>query len=182
MTNKKIYGEWNNDLTNKNEKWKAIIMEDKMTDEIPELKEIRTTLSTQIIIQAQLNDGTYAPIGAIRKLNVTQDRKVVVKEVKDNNGEIQKKLVPEDVITMLHPERTVFDKLSLPEAFGCDFNTIDDQKIPFNIQVIWAEDKVVVTYHNCWFTHLSMAIRADDYIIYETASLVCESVSAEKMV
>lgn len=144
--------------------------------------EISTTLSTQIIITSQHTGGAYYPVGAIKSFNVVQNRNII-NEIQDD-GSVA--LSPGQTEIIINVERTIFDCLSLPEAFGCGFIHIQSQRFPFNIQVISTDILngktfgVTTTYHNCWFSNMSTPIKADNYMIVEHATIWCEFITAER--
>jgi len=153
---------------------------------------ISTSLSTQIVIQAVLPDGSIVEVGAVQELTENQNRGLArVAEIgTDTIIEIVPMKQTEFELTL---NRTVFDGLSLPEAFGRGFRNIQAQRSPFNIEVIDINaavtdaqgvfDKntaVITTYHNCWFTRTSTPIKADNYIIVQTATVWCENVSSSR--
>jgi len=151
---------------------------------------ISTTLSTQIIIQVEMNDGSVEPVGAVKELTETQTRGLarIVEIGTDGVIEIVPNKATEFTISL---GRTVFDGLSLPEAFGRGFRNIQAQRFPFNIQVIdvsagivdnqgvvGQNSTVITTYHNCWFNRTSTPIKAEDYIILQTAEVWCEFITS----
>lgn len=153
---------------------------------------ISTGLSTQIQIQVQLSDGSFKSVGAVKELTEGQTRNLarIVEIGTDGVIEIVPQRATEFELTLT---RTVFDGISLPESFGRSFRNIQGQRTPFNIQVIdvsagivdanGAADKnttVVTTYHNCWFNRTSTPIKADDYIIVQTATVWCENISSTR--
>lgn len=151
---------------------------------------ISTGLSTQIIIQVEQPNGPPITVGAVKELTEEQTRGLMrIPEIgTDGIIEIVPKAPTEYTLRLT---RTVFDGLSLPEAFGRGFRNIQSQRIPFNIQVIdlsagivdaqgvAGKDTVVVTtYENCWFASTSTPYKADDYIIVQTAQVWCEYISS----
>lgn len=153
---------------------------------------ISTSLSTEIIIQVELNDGSVVPVGAVKELTENQDRGLarIVEIGTDGVIEIVPNRATQFDITLT---RTVFDGLSLPEAFGRGFRNIQAQRFPFNIQVVDTnaadvdtqgaasqQTTIVTTYHNCWFQRTSTPVKADDYIILQTATVWCEFISSTR--
>lgn len=153
---------------------------------------ISTSLSTQIIIQVEMPDGSVEPVGAIKELTERQQRGLarIVEIGTDTVIEIVPNKAAEFTLSL---NRTVFDGLSLPEAFGRGFRNIQAQRAPFSIQVIDVNaavtdalgtyDKnttVITTYHNCWFNSTSTPIKADDYIILQSAEVWCENISTTR--
>lgn len=153
---------------------------------------ISTSLSTQIIIQVEMNDGSVVAVGAIKGLSEKQQRQLARIVEIGTDGVIE--IVPMRATEFsLSLERTVFDGLSLPEAFGRGFRNIQAQRFPFNIQVIdvnaadvdasgtaSGNSTVVTTYHNCWFNSTSTPIKAEDYIIVQQAEVWCEFITTTR--
>ena len=150
---------------------------------------ISTGLSTQILIHVNLPDGTVDTVGAIKSLTEKQNRGLarIVEIGTDGVIEIVPNKATEFSISL---ERTVFDGLTLTEAFGRDFRNIQSQRFPFNVEVIDTSSAVVnsngdvdpnsvvvTTYHNCWFNSTSTPLKADDYIIMQSAEVWCEFIS-----
>lgn len=153
---------------------------------------IGTSLSTEIIIQVDLPDGSSIPVGAVKELTENQSRGLfrVVEIGTDGVIEIVPNKATECSVSLT---RTVFDGLTLTEAFGRGFRNIQSQRFPFNVHVIdtnaadidsqGAFDKnttIITTYHNCWFNRTSTPIKADDYIILQTAEVWCEFISSAR--
>lgn len=153
---------------------------------------ISTGLSTQIIIQVEMADGSVEPIGAVQELTENQQRGLarIVEIGTDGVIEIVPNKATEFTISL---GRTVFDGLSLPEGFGQGFRNIQSQRSPFNIQVIDVSagvvdsqgdiDKnttVITTYHNCWFSRTVTPFKADNFIIVQTAECWCENISTTR--
>jgi hypothetical protein len=151
---------------------------------------LSTGVSTQIIIQVQMDDGSVETVGAIKELTENQNRGLarIVEIGTDGVIEIIPNKATEFELTLT---RTVFDGLSLPEAFGRGFRNIQSQRKPFNIQVVdvdaavvdaqgtvGKDSTVITTYHNCWFNRTSTPIKAEDYIIVQTATVLCENISS----
>lgn len=153
---------------------------------------ISTGLSTQIIIQVEMSDGSVEPIGAVQELTENQQRGLarIVEIGTDGVIEIVPNKATEFTISL---GRVVYDGLSLPEGFGQGFRNIQSQRTPFNIQVIDVSagvvdasgdiDKnttVITTYHNCWFSRTSTPFKADNFIIVQTAEVWCENISTTR--
>jgi len=148
-----------------------------------------TGLSTSILVQV---DGRN--VGAIQELRVTTTRNVErVREV-GLDGFLE--AVPNQPTEVnLDITRIYFDRMRLPEAFGRIFKNIQHQRIPFNVTVFDFSgddpknnslapedvDPEVTTFHNCWFRQYSYPYTARDYIISETAAVVCEFVSNTRL-
>jgi hypothetical protein len=153
---------------------------------------ISTALSTQILIQVEMPDGSNVKVGAVKELTESQTRGLARIVEIGTDGVIE--IVPNKATEFeINLTRTVFDGLSLPEAFGRGFRNIQAQRTPFNVQVIdvsagvvdsaGAVDKnttVITTYHNCWFNRTSTPIKADDYIIITQATCWCEFISSTR--
>lgn len=151
---------------------------------------ISTSLSTQIIIQVEMNDGSVTPVGAVKELTEEQNRGLARIVEIGTDGVIE--IVPNKATEFqLSLNRTVFDGLSLPEAFGRGFRNIQSQRFPFNIQVVDVnagivdasgtaskDSTVITTYHNCWFQRTSTPLKADDYIIVQSATVWCEFITS----
>lgn len=153
---------------------------------------ISTTLSTQIIIQVEMADGSIVPVGAIQSLSEKQSRGLarIVEIGTDGVIEIVPNKATEFTISL---ERTMFDGLSLPEAFGRGFRNIQSQRFPFNIQVVDVSAAIVdasgtagkdtttiTTYHNCWFNSASTPLKADNYIIMQSAEVWAEFITSTR--
>lgn len=156
---------------------------------IPDTTEaaISASLSTQIIIKVQAHDNEYYAVGAVKKFHVIQSRAFRKEEVEQEDGTFSLELIPGPTETIIELERTVFDGLTMTEAFGRGFRSITSQSEPFNIQVETIEyinkynQSTITTYHNCWFSHMSSPIKADNYIILEKATVLCEHISTQRL-
>jgi len=139
-----------------------------------------TGLSTQIIIMVQ-----NFPIGAIQEFSINQNRSF--------------KRIPEigtDGVVEIHPKgaakitlnvtRIVFDELRLTEAFARGFINLQAQRIPFDIQIIDRTssmnelDAIIHVFHNCWFKNYAPSYQADNFVISEDATLVCEYITSSR--
>jgi hypothetical protein len=135
----------------------------------------QTGLSTLITIKVR---GT--PIGAIQELRIDQNRDMLVWEEIGTDGVVE-----------IHPKgsakitfsvtRIVFDQLRLPEAFVRGFLNLQAQRIPFDVDIIDtfagnAQLAAIHTMKGCWFKRYSTPFRADNFIISETAELLCERI------
>ena len=144
-----------------------------------------TGLSTSILVQV---DGRN--VGAVQELKVTTSRNI--ERVRELGLDGFLEAVPNQPTEVnLDITRIYFDRMRLPEAFGRIFKNIQHQRIPFNVTVFdfsgqdpknnsLAPEDVspdVTTFHNCWFKQYSYPYTARDYIISETAAVVCEYVS-----
>lgn len=151
-------------------------------------KRLQVALSTQILIEAQDNNGVFRAVGAIQSLNATESRPL------DRIGE-----VGTDAIIQITPNakptfelsvtRIIFDYQRLPAAFQRGFRHIHTQRIPFDIQVTdynpyqevasaagGTPNVVTTRYVNCWLQNYSVAYTQDNYIISENATIWPETV------
>jgi hypothetical protein len=135
----------------------------------------RTGLSTQIIIMVN-----NEPVGAVQTFSVSQSRQTTrVKEI-GLDGTVE--VVPSSVVEIsVSASRIVYDGLSITEAFARGFRNIQAQRIPFDIVVIdqytgTGNDAVITTYRNCWFTSISKAYSADDFIVTEDVDIEVEAI------
>lgn len=132
-------------------------------------------LSTQIRVKVR---GTA--VGAIQELRIDQNRDMVVWEEIGTDGVVE-----------IHPKgaakisfsisRLVFDQLRLPEAFLRGFLNLQAQRLPFDIEIVdtLAGDDMLAAIHTlkgCWFRRYSTPYRSDNYLVSETADLVCERI------
>ena len=153
---------------------------------------IATGLSTQIVIQVELPNGGVIDVGAVKSITEEQTRQLARITEIGTDGVIE--IVPNRATEFsLNLERTVFDGLSLTEAFGRGFRNIQSQRFPFNLQMIDVSggavdsngvvDKnsvVITTYSNCWFTRTSTPFRTDDYVIMQSANVWCEGIFSSR--
>jgi len=136
---------------------------------------IHTGLSTQIVIKV----GTET-VGAIQNLTINQTRNI--ERVRELGLDGILEAVPNQATQYeVTVERIVFDRLRLPESFARGFINIKAQVLPFDILIIDrtnGETDGAVNHKlvNCWFSRYSPAYRADNYIIQESATIVCEDV------
>jgi len=134
-------------------------------------------LSTLITVKVR---GTL--VGAIQELRIDQNRDMVVWEEIGTDGVVE-----------IHPKgaakvsfsvtRIVFDQLRLPEAFLRGFLNLQAQRVPFDVEIVdtFAGDAILAvihTLHGCWFRRYSTPYRADNFIVSETAELVCERITS----
>ena len=152
----------------------------------PERGGTSTGLSTSILIEV---DGR--PVGAIQELRVTTTRNI--ERVREVGFDGFLEAVPNQPTEVsLDVTRIYFDRMRLPDSFGRIFKNIQHQRVPFNITVYdlsgngprdqgtefnFDADAEVTEFHNCWFRQYSYPYTARDYIISETAAIVCEFVS-----
>jgi len=119
-------------------------------------------------------------VGAIQELRIDQSREMYVWEEIGTDGVVE-----------VHPRgaakitfsvvRLVFDGLRLPEAFSRGFLNLQAQRIPFDVEIVdtFAGDlslATVSTLKECWFRRYSTPYRADNYIVSESAELVCSRI------
>jgi len=137
----------------------------------------QTGLSTLITVKVR---GT--PVGAIQELRIDQNRDMNVWEEIGTDGVVE-----------IHPKgaakitfsvtRIVFDQLRLPEAFNRGFLNLQAQRIPFDVEIVdtFAGDNTLAAVHilkECWFRRYSTPYRADNFLISETAELVCARITS----
>jgi hypothetical protein len=137
----------------------------------------QTSLSTLITVKVR---GT--PVGAIQELRIDQNRDMNVWEEIGTDGVVE-----------IHPKgaakitfsvtRIVFDQLRLPEAFNRGFLNLQAQRIPFDVEIVdtFAGDNTLAAVHTlkeCWFRRYSTPYRADNFLISETAELVCARITS----
>lgn len=136
---------------------------------------IHTGLSTQIVVKV----GTET-VGAIQNLTINQTRNI--ERVRELGLDGVLEAVPNQATQYeVTVERIVFDRLRLSEAFARGFINIKAQVLPFDILIIdrtAGETDGAVNHKlvNCWFSRYSPAYRAENYIIQESATIVCEDV------
>ena len=75
----------------------------------------------------------------------------------------------------------MFDQLRLPEAFSRGFLNLQAQRFTFDIEVVdtFAGDASLAAIHTlkgCWLRRYSTPYRADNFLVSETAELVCERI------
>lgn len=132
-------------------------------------------LSTLITVKVR-----GVPIGAIQELRIDQSRDMNIWEEIGTEGvvEIQPKGAAKITFNVT---RLVFDQLRLPEAFARGFLNLQAQRIPFDVEIIdnFAGEDTLASIHTlkgCWFRRYSTPYRADNFLISETAELVCERI------
>jgi len=134
---------------------------------------ISTGLSTQIVVKVD-----NKPVGAIQSLTINQKRNIQrVKEVGlDGILELVPNQPAEYDITV---DRIVFDKIRMTEAFQRGFINIKSQLVPFDIDIIdntAGGDGIVHTLKRCWFSAYSPKYTANDFIISQSATILCEDI------
>lgn len=131
-------------------------------------------LSTQIVIKV----GPVA-VGALQSLSAKQSRTINRISEIGTDGVIE--AVPHAPTQIdLSVTRIAFDRLRITEAFARGFFNISAQRIPFDVEVhenFKEEDGQVYVYHNCWFQSVDTPYNAGDYLVTETAEIICEFVS-----
>lgn len=150
--------------------------------EAQKIDEAKTSLSTYMMIRVLLNDGFLLPVGAIKSFIARQERSITSIKVEKSDGSSVIELTPGETSIILDIERTLFDGLSISEAFGRGFRSLSVQEHPFDIQVvdISYDQEIITTYHNCWFSSITTPIRADDYIVVESARIICEKQTTKR--
>lgn len=115
---------------------------------------IQAALSTQIIVQASVGDGSRVVVGAIQTLAPTETRPLVRISELGTDGVLQ--VVPNAAFTVeLAVTRLVFDFRRLPAAFGRSFRHIHAQRNPFDI---------VVTDYNTYAEHYTNTFNGAGHI------------------
>lgn len=151
-------------------------------------KKIQAALVTQIIIEAQDNNGNFRAVGAIQRLTPSETRALTRVGEIGTDAVIQ--LVPTRFTEIsLEVNRMVFDYQRLPGAFQRGFRHIHSQRMPFDIQVTdynpyqeianaagGIPNAIVTRYVNCWIERYSTEWTQDNYLIAETATIQCEAV------
>lgn len=137
----------------------------------------QTGLSTLITVKVR---GT--PVGAIQELRIDQNRDMNVWEEIGTDGVVE--IHPKGAAKIgVNVTRIVFDQMRLPEAFSRGFLNLQAQRIPFDIQIVdtFAGDGMLASIHTlkgCWFKRYSTPYRADNFLVSETAELVCERITS----
>jgi len=138
-------------------------------------KNIQTGLSTLITVKIK-----GVTVGAIQELRIEQNREFTILEEIGTDGivEIHPKGAAKIGFTV---QRIVFDQLRLPESFSRGFLNIQAQRIPFDIDIIdnVFDNSIFSIVHSlkgCWFRGYTIPFNANNYIITETANLVCEKI------
>lgn len=141
---------------------------------------IHSGLSTQMVVKVG-----RTTVGAIQRLQVQQNREMNVWEEIGTDGIVE--IHPKGAAKInINVSRIVFDELRITEAFARGFINLQAQRIPFDIQLIDRSssmnemDAIVHTFHNCWFKSYSPAYQADNFLIAEEATLVCEYVTSSR--
>jgi len=135
----------------------------------------RTALSTQIIIMVN-----NEPVGAVQSFQESQNRSS--KRIAEIGTDGTLEVVPQEIANFqLTVDRIVYDGLSVTEAFSRGFRNIQAQRIPFDIVVIdqytgTNDDAIITTYENCWFTSISKAYDANNFIITENVNIEVENI------
>lgn len=139
---------------------------------------INSSLSSQIKIKIG-----QTTVGAIQSLTIEQNRDMDVREEIGTEGivEIQPTRATK---TTIEVSRIVFDDLKLLESFARGFVNLQAQRIPFDIHIMdlssaKTENDVAVTIcNNCWFKRYSTPYTANNYLITEGATILCERVTS----
>jgi len=141
---------------------------------------IHSGLSTQVVIKVG-----RTTVGAIQRLQIQQNREMSVWEEIGTDGVVE--IHPKGAAKIsLNVSRIVFDELRITEAFARGFVNLQAQRIPFDIQIIdrsssmTETDAIIHTLHNCWFKSYAPSYQADNYIISEEATLVCEYITSSR--
>ena len=161
---------------------------------------ISTGLSTQIIITVNDIGGHEIQIGAIQSIDEKQTRPL--QEVGEVGTDGILEIVPTKWTSYsISLSRTMFDGISLTQAFGRGFRNIQSQRFPFDIKIFdlsmsmvspsdaWtppgnddgATPKILTVYKNCWFSDLGTPYKCDNYIIVQSATVKCEGIFTSVM-
>lgn len=139
---------------------------------------VSSGLSTTIIIKV----GSTT-IGAIQNLTINQNREMAIWEEIGTEGIIE--IHPKNATKIdLAVTRIVFDELRLLESFARGFINLQAQRIPFDIHIIdlgaAKNDDNALSHicHNCWFKSYNTPYAANNFLIQETANLVCEYITS----
>lgn len=142
--------------------------------------QIHSGLSTQIVVKV---DSTT--VGAIQRLQIQQNRDMNVWEEIGTDGIVE--IHPKGATKInINVSRIVFDELRITEAFARSFVNLQSQRIPFNIYIIDKTSSVNEKYaiihvlNNCWFNRYSPTYQAENFLIMEEASLVCEYITSSR--
>jgi hypothetical protein len=136
-------------------------------------KDIKTSISTQIIIKVKFADeDEYMPVGAIKGIVEIQERDVYW--APPERGDYHTTRLEAGLITT----KIVLNRIYINGKAMAD--VFCGQK-PFDVEVSIADVSPggTTTYHNCYMMSSSRAIKADDYVIVENVVLVCEKIIRE---
>lgn len=140
--------------------------------------QVSSSLSTSIIVKVG-----PTTIGAIQSLKITQTRGLKVEEEIGTEGVIE--IHPTTATQIdISVERIVFDELRITESFGRGFMNLQPQRIPFDIHIIdlgateSVENALSTILHNCWFKSISTPYNANNFLIQESATLLCEYITS----
>ncbi|MFA5048986.1 MAG: hypothetical protein WC516_08235 [Patescibacteria group bacterium] len=139
---------------------------------------INSGLSTQIVIKV----GSTT-VGAIQALTINQNRELCVWEEIGTEGIIE--IHPKNATKIeISIQRIVFDELRVLESFARGFINLQAQRVPFDIHIIDMSTANDVSNalshicHNCWFKQYSTPYNANNFLITESANLVCEYITS----
>jgi len=139
---------------------------------------IHAGLSTQITVKVGVNT-----VGAIQQLTINQNREMNVWEEIGTSGVVE--IAPKGAAKVeISVQRIVFDGLRITEAFSRGFINLQAQRMPFDIEIINKSDAtnfdsiLTHTCHNCWFKSYSVPYDANNFLITENASIVCEYITS----
>lgn len=138
---------------------------------------ISSGLSTQITIKIGM-----ATVGAVQSLTINQTREMAIWEECGTEGVIE--IHPKNATKIeLSVQRIVFDDLRLLESFGRGFINLQAQRVPFDVHImdfITSDNENILStiLHNCWFKQYSTPYTANNFLVTESASLVCEYITS----
>lgn len=135
-----------------------------------------TALSTNIIIEVNGH-----AVGAIRSLDVTEDRAIATIDEVGTDGHIDS--APQKSTDISGKcSRTRFDRMRIAEAFSRGFVHVHAQRNPFNIVIkdihasLDDSQAVLTTIKNVWIKSISYTYKTEDFIIVEDMSWVAETI------
>ena len=135
-----------------------------------------TAVSTNIIILVNGN-----PIGAIKKLGISESRDIAVIDEVGTDGHIDS--VPRKSTEITGTcTRTRFDNLRMLAAFSRPYIHLAAQRIPFDIVIqdtFAGSDPnriLVTTIRNVWANKLDITYSTDDFVIVEDMSWTAEHI------
>ena len=151
-------------------------------------KKIQAGLSTQIVIEAQGNDGIFYPVGAVQNFAVTETRTITPIVEVGTDGIIE--LVPTAAATYaLTVNRMVFDYQRLPASFQRGFRHLQAARLPFDLVVRdynpyrevgnfegGLANAIVTRWVNCWIASYGYTYDNSNFLITENATISCETV------
>lgn len=151
-------------------------------------KKIQAGLSTQIVIEAQGNDGAFYPVGAVQSFQVRETRPLATITEVGTDGIVE--IVPNAATTFsLTVNRMVFDYQRLPASLQRGFRHLHAARVPFDIVVRdynpyrevgnfegGLANAVVTRWVNCWMSDYGYTYEQGSFLIAENCTIVCETV------